>query len=117
MNYTAELARLVAEHPDLPIIPYVDSEVVFEDSGWWVGSVSHVAVHRYAAGYYYDPYGDAEWRYYLEDERDELIEHIAEYKYEGTEEDYAKAEEEVSQIKWREGIFLDIGLPEFPEEG
>lgn len=115
MNYTSELARLVTEHPDLPIIPYVDSEVVAEDTGWWVGSASHAAIHRFAAGYYNHPYGDTGWKYYTEDEKDELIEQIAEYKYEGTEEDYAKAEEEVSKINWKEGIFLYIDLPEIPE--
>lgn len=113
MNYTAELARLVTEHPDLPIIPYVSSEVVADDSyGYWVGSPDYVSLERYALGYYFDPYGDNDARYYTEDEKDELIEMIAEYKYEGTPEDYEKAEAEVSQIEWKQGIFLYIGLPD-----
>lgn len=113
MNCTAELARLVTEYPDLPIIPYVNSEVVADDSyGYWAGSPDYVSLERYALGYYFDPYGDNDTRYYTEDEKDNLIEAIAEYKYDGTEEDYAKAEEEVSKIEWKQGIFLYIGLPD-----
>ena len=117
MNYTAELARLVTEHPDLPIIPYVSSEVVADDSyGFWYGSLAHVSLERYTIGYWFDPYDGEDCRYYTDNEKDELIEEIAEYKYDGTEEDYAKAEEEVSKIKWKEGIFLYIGLPDIPSD-
>ena len=115
MNYTAELARLVSEHPDLPIIPYVDSEVVADDScRYWIGSPTHVSLEGYTIGYWFNPYDGEDYRYYTEDEKDELIEEIAEHKYDGTEEDYARAEEEVSKIKWKEGIFLYIGLPDIP---
>lgn len=114
-DITAKLAHLVAEHPDLPIIPYVDNEVVADDSyRYWIGSPTHVSLERYTIGYWFNPYDGADHSYYTEDEKDELIEEIAEHKYDGTEEDYARAEEEVSKIKWNEGIFLYIGLPDIP---
>ncbi len=40
MNDAEKLLNLIAENPELPIIPVVDSEVVADDSygywrGWW----------------------------------------------------------------------------------
>ncbi len=113
MNCTTELARIVTEHPDLPIIPYVYSGVVAEDNyGFWVGAPTHVSLENYTLGYYFDPYYGSTDRYYKEDEKDDLIEEIAEHKYAGTPGDYERAEQEVSQIEWKPGIFLWIGLPE-----
>ena len=34
-----ELFRLMQEHPDLPVLPMVDEEIVADDcSVWWMGS-------------------------------------------------------------------------------
>ena len=32
---TGELKRLIAEHPDYPIVVLCESEVVMDDDGWW----------------------------------------------------------------------------------
>ena len=35
IKQTDELKKLIAEHPDYPIVVIVDSEVVADDYGWW----------------------------------------------------------------------------------
>lgn len=36
-NNRAELFKLIQENPDLPIVPMVDSDVVADDCGHWMG--------------------------------------------------------------------------------
>ena len=45
---TTKFLELVKEHPDLPIIPLVNYEVVCEGYGNWVGSFSKCFVGEYA---------------------------------------------------------------------
>lgn len=105
MNYT--LFKLVEENPSLPIVPMTHYEVVGGDSGYWMGNITAVEIKEYAV---------AEWN---EDEpvifkdedgaEDRLIESIAEYKYNGSDEDYAKAETEAKEM-WTKAIIIRIGL-------
>ena len=50
MNNTEELLKLIAENPNLPIIPMVDSEVVADDYGYWMGAWGHAEVTEYYLG-------------------------------------------------------------------
>lgn len=50
------LLRLVAENPDLPIVAMVDSDIVCEDCGRWLGSFGCCQVGEYAI--YNDRYFD-----------------------------------------------------------
>lgn len=43
-NTTKEFLKIVAENPDLPIFASVDSDVVCEDCGRWLGSFGHAHV-------------------------------------------------------------------------
>lgn len=105
MNYT--LLKLVEENPSLPIVPMTRYDVVGGDSGCWMGNITAVEIKEYAV---------AEWN---EDEpiifkdevgaNDRLIESIAEYKYDGSDEDYAKAETEAKEM-WIKAIIIRIGL-------
>lgn len=101
-----ELLKLVEEHPDLPVIPMVDSDVVADDMyATWMGSFGRCYVGKYAI---------EEWRdepRVLFDDEEELIESIAEYKYNGTDEDYKRAEEEAKEL-WQDAIIVYIGTPE-----
>jgi hypothetical protein len=58
-----ELLRLKKENPELPIIPLVDSEVVYESEAcsWWLGKWGFSDITRYYVG---------DERYYLYDEDD-----------------------------------------------
>lgn len=46
-NNRAELFRLMQEHPDLPIIPIVDSRVVADECGYWMGSLGRTRIDEY----------------------------------------------------------------------
>lgn len=39
--------QLIAENPDLPIIPFVDGEMVLDDYGYWMGSWGDARVDEY----------------------------------------------------------------------
>lgn len=103
MSRVSEFLRLVQENPDLPIVPMVDSDVCAnEDYGRWMGEFGMCRVGRYAIDEWY---GDG--RVLFDGDEDELIESIAEGKYEGTEEDYKKAEQEAKEM-WRDAIIVNI---------
>ena len=55
----AQLLELMKEHPHLPVVPMVDSEVVADDTwGNWMGSWSDSRLDKYYKGeeriYFYD---------------------------------------------------------------
>ena len=104
-----DLLQLMKENPDLPVIPMVDSDVVAGDEyGYWMGSIGKCEVREFAID---DWYGDGIVRYRDEPFAEEnLIEGIAECKYDGKDEGYKKAEEEVKSL-WTKAIIIYIELP------
>ena len=105
MNY--KLLELVKENPSLPIVPMTHYEVCGGDSGYWMGEIQTVEIREYAIN---------EWcieeAVLFKDDigaEDRLIEAIAEYKYDGTEEDYNKAEIEAKEM-WTKAIIIRISV-------
>lgn len=47
-KYTQEFLRLVAENPTLPVCAMVDSDVVCDDGGWWMGQFGAARVGEIA---------------------------------------------------------------------
>lgn len=45
-----EIIKLIEENPDLPIVPMVDSEVVADDCGYWLGKWGRCEVTEYYKG-------------------------------------------------------------------
>ena len=46
-----EIIKLIEEHPDLPVVPIVDSEVVADDScTYWIGKWGECKVTEYYQG-------------------------------------------------------------------
>ena len=45
-----DLIKLIQENPDLPIVPMVDSDVVWDDGGYWMGAWGHCEVTEYYLG-------------------------------------------------------------------
>lgn len=45
-----KIIKLIEENPDLPIIPMVDSEVVADDYGYWLGKWGRCEVTEYYLG-------------------------------------------------------------------
>lgn len=42
-----ELFKLMQKNPDLPVVPMVDSEIVADDCGYWLGSWGSAEVDEY----------------------------------------------------------------------
>lgn len=105
-----ELLQLMKDNPSLPVIPMVDTEIVLGDEyGYWMASFGKCEVKEFAIDEWY---GDGIVRYKNEPHaEDDLIEAIAECKYEGTDEDYEKAKEEAEKL-WTKAIIVYIELPE-----
>lgn len=47
---TNELIKLIQENPELPIVPMVDSDVVCDDGGYWMGAWGCCEVTEYYLG-------------------------------------------------------------------
>lgn len=109
---TAELVRLVAEHPNLPIIPLVSSEVVCDDSySCWLGDMAMPAVGEYAC------YGE---RFY--EDRDEFEEDYHDYNYDWIDEQFPdddKLDEYLHKIAdsyFKLAIIVRIVSPKYQED-
>lgn len=109
MNEQAwELLRLIIENPNLPVIPMVDGEVVVDDSfRYWLGAFGSCRVDEYLIDEWY---GDGCVRFKSDNDDEIIIEGIAEQKYNGTDEDYKRAEEEIKTM-WKKAIVVYIDQP------
>ena len=78
-----ELLRIVAENPDLPVVAMVDSDIVCEDCGRWLGSFGIAYVGEYAIynEKYYDEREDFIEDYFCQND-DECKDMIKEYQKE-----------------------------------
>lgn len=109
MNENIEkLLQLIKENPDLPILPMVDGEVCGgDDYNYWMGAWGRCRIDEYLIDEWY---GDGCVRFKSDGDEDTIIEGIAEIKYDGTDEDYEKAEKEVASM-WKKAIVVYICLP------
>ena len=103
-----ELFNLMRENPELPVIPMVDGEIVAgDDFSYWMGSWGEARVDEVAIDEW-DCEGRILTKTYGEEE---LIEDIAEIKYDGSDEAYEKAKEDAKSL-WQKVIVVYIGLPD-----
>ena len=100
----SELCKLIEENPGVPIFASVDSDVCGRDDNyaWWLGEITSCKVEEYII----DEWG-GDGCYRDRSEEDIIIESIAEYKYDGSEEAYKKAEEEVKTM-WKKAIMVRV---------
>lgn len=127
-----ELLRIVAENPDLPVVAMVDSDIVCEDCGRWLGSFGIAYVGEYAIynEKYYEEREDFKEDYLCQND-DELCEKfhfnpcITDYavklgKY--TAEQFAENDEadkaltkyldEIAEKHFKKAIIVDVDLPD-----
>lgn len=99
-----KLLEMIKENPDLPIIPWVDSDIV-ADEGFsrWTASWGdcNVVEHLFC-----EIYGDLETLVYRDD-TEELEEYLLDYDV--CEE--SELENYISKMDWQKAIFVDIDLP------
>lgn len=84
---TEQLIQLIKENPELKVVPMVDSEVVAEDYGYWLGNFGFCEVGEYTCyndrfyddkdsfieDYYNDTYDDGRYDSLTDEEIDKLI--------------------------------------------
>jgi len=105
-----EFLLLVLENPELPVVPMVYSECVGGDDrfAYWLSKVGRSEIREFAIDEWYHD-GAIVYRDEANAE-EELIEAIAETKYDGTDEDYEKAKVEAAGL-WTKAIIVYITTP------
>lgn len=85
-----EIIKLIEENPDLPIIPMVDSEVVADDGGYWVGKWGRCEATEYYSGRKYIHFRDDDEEDVLNDMAGCRWEHDSQgrYIYDLTDEEW-----------------------------
>ena len=110
MTKTEEFLKLVKENPDLPIIPFVNSEVCADDSyAYWIGSFGRSEVDEYTLfndRVIFKGDGDAEEilsDYYCDEPEYENV----------SDEEFSKAmEKKVEELEWIKAIIVYINEPD-----
>lgn len=102
-----ELFKLIADNPDLPIVPMVDSEIVADDGcSRWRGAWGGSYIGEYLTG--------KEFIYFREDndpyEVDKVLTEMCDdYNENTTDEEAAKA---YAELPWIKAIIVNIDLPD-----
>ena len=68
-----EIIKLIEENPDLPIVPMVDSEVVADDGGYWLGKWGRCEVTEYYRG--------REYIHFRDDDEEDVLNDMVGCKY------------------------------------
>ena len=101
MTNEQKLLKLIAENPDLPVVPLVEYEVVGDGYGYWLGTFGYSYVGEYAC------YGE---RFY--EDRDDLKEEYFnhnEYEFEGlTDDALEEALDIATDHMWTKAIIVHI---------
>lgn len=101
----ADLLHLMQQHPDLPVMAMVDSEIVADDTwGRWLGAWGWCRLDTYCRGkervYFYDEH----------DMEDALVEAKGwDWLDEASDDEWLEAYKE---LPWTKCIVVDIDLPE-----
>lgn len=96
-----QLFKLMQEHPELPVVPMVDSEVVADDCctywrGWW----GHAEVTEYING--------EERIFFKDDDEDTVLDGFKEYRSEWEEWPDEKITETFNSLPWIKCIVVYI---------
>ena len=68
-----EIIKLIEENPDLPVVPMVDSEVVADDGGYWLGKWGRCSVTEYYEG--------REYIHFRDDDEEDVLNDLVGCKY------------------------------------
>lgn len=109
-----ELFDLIRKHPDLPIVAMVDSEIVADDGGFWLGEWGRCEVDKYIV---HENYGVI---FYDKGNPDtvDIFEKYFDYAECGIDEELPDEKalplmkEKIDTLHWTEAIIVYIVLPE-----
>ena len=68
-----EIIKLIEENPELPVVPIVDSEVVADDGGYWLGKWGRCEVTEYYSG--------REYIHFRDDDEEDVLNDLVGCKY------------------------------------
>ncbi len=108
-----ELFKLIKERPDLPIVPMVDTDIVADDSGYWLGGWGSASIDKYLP----HEYGIIFYEQGRPDVVD-IFEKFFDYEKCGISEEMPDSEalpimrEKVDSLDWIEAIIINIDLPD-----
>ncbi len=103
----SELIRLMQQHPELPILPFVAAEVVADDSGYWMGSWGSAKVDEYII-----PTKDSVIFKSEDDVFDALEKCLSNEKFESLPDNDEECRPFYDNLPWKKAIIVYIGLPE-----
>lgn len=109
-----ELLRLIAENPDLPVVPMVDAEVIGGDTGYWLGNWQGAYVGKYIL------HEDCGVILYNDSNPDivNIFEKFFNYGQCGIDEELPDSEalpimrRMIDALDWTRAIIVNISLPE-----
>ena len=68
-----EIIKLIEENPELPVVPMVDSEVVADDGGYWLGKWGRCEITEYYEG--------REYIHFRDDDEENVLNDLVGCKY------------------------------------
>lgn len=99
-----ELFTLIMNNPDLPIIAWVDSEIVADDGyNRWIGSIGVSGIIEYIEVEMYQDYPEMVYK--------NDTEYYEEFLYDTTEMTEEEIVEHIKNIDWIKAIAVNIDLP------
>lgn len=104
-----ELIELIQKNPDLPVIAWVNSDVVGDGYGYWAGECHTADIQEYAE---VEPYGWGEQTWVLKNDDEDYYDWLVnstEYAGLSDEEAKRKAEEAIASLPWKKAIFVWVG--------
>ena len=103
-NYTEELFKLIAENPDLPIVPMVYCDVVADDYGRWLGAWGSSYIGEYILG--------EDRVHFREDDDPSEVEKVLFEQY-GRDYylDISDEQKAYAELPWIKAIIVNIDLP------
>lgn len=110
-TYTTDLFKLMAENPDLPVVPMVDAEICDgEDNGYFMGSWGLARVDEYLIA-------ENSWSNAVLFKSDEdifgtLESYLSEKDFDNLPDDDKECETIYNNLPWTKAIIVYIGMCE-----
>ena len=103
-----ELFKLMKENPELSIVPMVNSEIVEDDFGYWVGAWGRAKIDEYFIS------KRAERIFFKSDDDvfDVLERHMSNEEFDALPESEEECRKFYDALPWNKAIIVYINLPE-----
>ena len=109
-KYRDELFNLMQEHPELPVIPFVDGEIVAGDNfARWMGAWGSASVDEYLSP-------RNEWEPVIFRSDDDVLETLEKFlpteEFDKLPESEGECRKVYDALPWKKGIIVNIDLPD-----